>query len=163
MTSWPSIPRAACLMASDTVVLRRASVADAAAIALLSAELGYPAAASVVAERLDRLTQRADHAVWVAEASREVVGWIHVAEQDLLEYGRRAEILGLVVASLARRRSVGRQLVTSAESWARARGLDQIAVRSNAVRLESHPFYERLGYQRIKTQHVYRKPLVPSA
>jgi hypothetical protein len=27
------------------------------------------------------------------------------------------------------------------------------------AREESHPFYQQLGYVRIKTQHVYRKPL----
>jgi len=31
--------------------------------------------------------------------------------------------------------------------------------RSNAVRAESHPFYQRLGYARTKTQHYYRKAL----
>jgi hypothetical protein len=31
---------------------------------------------------------------------------------------------------------------------------DEIAVRSNTVRAESHPFYERAGYVRVKTQHV---------
>jgi hypothetical protein len=30
-------------------------------------------------------------------------------------------------------------------------------VRSNVVRAESHQFYERLGYARVKTQHAYRK------
>jgi hypothetical protein len=24
-------------------------------------------------------------------------------------------------------------------------------------RSESHPFYERLGYHRVKTSHIYRK------
>ena len=41
----------------------------------------------------------------------------------------------------------------------RRRGLGVIAVRSNVARTESHPFYERLGYVRTKTQHAYRKHL----
>jgi hypothetical protein len=32
-------------------------------------------------------------------------------------------------------------------------------VRSNVARELSHPFYESLGYERAKTQHVYRKTL----
>ena len=36
-----------------------------------------------------------------------------------------------------------------------------LLVRSNVTRPESHPFYERLGYERIKTQHSYRKTLAP--
>jgi hypothetical protein len=38
-----------------------------------------------------------------------------------------------------------------------------MAVRSNVTRTESHPFYERLGYARVKTQHAYRKRLGPSS
>ena len=37
------------------------------------------------------------------------------------------------------------------------RGLENVSVRSNVVRLESHPFYERAGYVRVKTQHAYWK------
>jgi hypothetical protein len=36
-------------------------------------------------------------------------------------------------------------------------GLAVVTVRSNVVRVESHPFYERLGHVRGKTQHVYTK------
>jgi hypothetical protein len=43
--------------------------------------------------------------------------------------------------------------------WAAGRALDVITVRSNVARAESHPFYERLGYVRAKTQHAYRKHL----
>ena len=36
-----------------------------------------------------------------------------------------------------------------------------MSVRSDIVRAESHPFYQRVGYERAKTQHVYRKRLPP--
>jgi hypothetical protein len=45
------------------------------------------------------------------------------------------------------------------EEWAREREIDEGGVRSNVVRTDSHPFYERLGYTRVKTQHAYRKGL----
>jgi len=53
----------------------------------------------------------------------------------------------------------GLTVLTAAEGWAPARGLEQMAVRSNVARSDSHPFYERLGYLRVKTQHAYRKRL----
>jgi hypothetical protein len=31
------------------------------------------------------------------------------------------------------------------------------------LRVESHPFYERLGYARSKTQHAYLKRLYPGS
>jgi GNAT superfamily N-acetyltransferase len=114
----------------------------------------------VIAERLERLLARPEDAVLIAEMpSGEVVGWLHAAEQELLESGRRCEILGLVVDAGQRKLGAGRQLVAAAEAWARERGLAEMAVRSNVARVESHPFYERLGYLRVKTQHAYRKRL----
>jgi GNAT superfamily N-acetyltransferase len=110
--------------------------------------------------RLERLLRRANDLILVAEVPpRGIVGWLHGAEQELLESGRRCEILGLVVDAEYRGRGLGRLLVDGAESWATARGLGLMAVRSNVARSESHPFYERLGYARVKTQHAYRKHL----
>jgi GNAT superfamily N-acetyltransferase len=80
-----------------------------------------------------------------------------------LESGEAAEITGLVVAASARRTGVGKALVSSAEQWTARQGLTAIRVRSNITRAESHPFYERLGFLRKKTQHTYEKPLGPSA
>jgi GNAT superfamily N-acetyltransferase len=110
-----------------------------------------------MSERLARLSGRLDNAVFVAVDGTHVVGWIHGAEHELLEVGGQCEILGLVVDSSARRSGAGRALVAAIEQWAASRGLSQISVRSNVVRVESHPFYERLGYTRVKTQHSYRK------
>lgn len=140
------------------VSIRGATLYDAARLAELSQVLGYPATADALAERLGRLLGRDEELVLVAEVSPgHVVGWLHGGERELLESGRRCEILGLVVDGSHRGQGVGRRLVHAAEAWASTRGLDQIAVRSNVGRAESHPFYERLGYVRAKTQHAYRK------
>jgi GNAT superfamily N-acetyltransferase len=147
-------------LAVAEVSIRAATLADAARLALLSEVLGYPATAGALAERLGRLLGRDEEVVLVAEVgSGHVVGWLHGGERELLESGRRCEILGLVVEGPHRGRGVGRRLVQAAEAWASTRGLDQMAVRSNVGRAESHPFYERLGYVRTKTQHAYRKRL----
>ena len=58
-----------------------------------------------------------------------------------------------------RARGLGRRLVAAVEAWASSRGLERMAVRSSVARTGSHPFYERLGYERAKTQHAYRKQL----
>lgn len=142
------------------VSIRGATLADAARLAELSEVLGYPTTVDGLAERLGRLLGRDEELVLVAEVRPGlVVGWLHGGERELLESGRRCEILGLVVDGTHRGRGVGRRLVHAAEAWAARRGLDQIAVRSNVGRAESHPFYERLGYVRAKTQHAYRKRL----
>ncbi len=140
--------------------IRSAALEDASHLAELSELLGYPVPEDVVARRLERLIGRAEETVLVAEsASGQVVGWVHGSEQELLEAGRRCEILGLVVHSEHRDVGLGRQLVEAVEEWATSRGLKQISVQSNVLRAEAHPFYERLGYARAKTQHAYRKQL----
>lgn len=141
-----------------TVTIRKADATDAARLAELGSVLGYPVEPDVIKRRLERLLTRAEHVVLVAESPQGgVVGWTHAAEQDILESGRCGEILGLVVAADQRGHGIGRCLVEWVEHWACERGLKQVSVRSNAARTESHPFYERLGFARVKTQHAYRK------
>jgi ribosomal protein S18 acetylase RimI-like enzyme len=128
------------------------------AIALLSAELGYPVDPPDIQKRLRLLTSAPDQIVLVATGpDGSVLGWIHGAEQLLLEAGSRCEILGLVVSSGHRRSGIGQRLLTAVEIWAADRGLLEVSVRSNVLRKSSHPFYEKHGYRRVKTQHAYRK------
>ena len=142
-----------------TLVVRRAAPDDAPHVAALSRVLGYPVDPGVMSERLAHLAARAADAVFVAVDRDRIVGWIHGSERELLEVGRQVEILGLVVDLTTRRSGAGRALVDAVERWAASRGVAQVSVRSNVVRVESHPFYERLGYKRVKTQHSYRKTL----
>jgi GNAT superfamily N-acetyltransferase len=146
-------------VAPGAPTIRPAVPADAAAIAGLSGQLGYPVSPVAVARRLERLLPRADQVVLVADAGGLLAGWIHGAEQELVEADRRCEILGLVIDQRRRREGTGRRLVAAVEEWAVSRGLGEMSVRSNVTRAESHPFYEAIGYRRVKTQQVYRKRL----
>jgi GNAT superfamily N-acetyltransferase len=145
---------------APTLTIRNAVLADAPRLAELSAMLGYPIERDVLTATLKRLLARETEIVLAAEtAAGTVVGWLHGAEQELLECGRRCEICGLVIDRAYRGHGAGRRLVEAVESWAAGRGLKEISVRSNVLRTESHPFYERLGFVRQKTQHAYRKTL----
>lgn len=140
--------------------LRRARLDDAAELARLSAQLGYPQHETTFASRLRRLLVSADHPVIVAtDDNRTLLGFVAIEHRLMLELGERVEIVGLVVDDRARRRGIGQALVRAAEDWARELGVAEVMVRSNIVRAESHPFYEGAGFSRTKTQHVYRKRL----
>lgn len=140
---------------------RAAHAADAAEIARLAGELGYPVDVDSMVVRVDMLLGNPRQCVRVIDGEGCLAGWI-VAERRLsLEVGERVEITGLVVDSTARRCGVGRALVGAAEAWAAGQGIDVVFVRSNVQRQASHPFYEGLGYARQKSQHVYRKRLAP--
>jgi GNAT superfamily N-acetyltransferase len=140
-------------------IVRRAQTDDAAGVAELSGVLGYPVEPESMRRRLTQLGSCEDHVVVVAEMDGQIVGWIHGAEQHNLVSEGIAEICGLVVANGIRTTGVGRRLVQAVEEWASRRGLVQVSVRSNVLRTESHPFYEKVGYTRLKTQHAYRKRL----
>ena len=142
--------------------VRPACEADAVGIARLSGQLGYPADAETMRQRLARIGARADHAVFVAErpgAAPTPLGWVHAACGISLESGLSVELLGLVVDGAARRCGVGRELVAAAERWSRERGVARMVVRSNVVRREAHAFYPTLEYTLRKTQRVYVKTL----
>ena len=146
------------------VTIRNGNVNDAARLAELSEVLGYPVTPEVMRRRPETILLKRDHVVAVAEVPPNLIaGWIHAAEQDILEVGSFCEIVGLVVAANQRGQGIGRRLLERVEHWALKRGLTQISVRSNVARLESHPFYERSGYVRVKTQHAYRKQIRQAA
>ncbi len=143
-----------------SVTVRVATPADAPQIARLSGQLGYPTTPEEAVQRLAQLEGDARHAVYVAEsAPGQVVGWIHVEECHLIEFDTRAEINGLVVDERHRSRGTGRILMEHAEQWARARGCRAVVLRSNVIRTRAHAFYQKLGYQTLKTQKYFRKDL----
>lgn len=140
--------------------VRRASSADAARLAELSGQLGYPATAEEMRRRLRRICPTSQHVVFVAESPGEgVVGWLHVSRQPLLEVEIRAEINGLIVAENYRSLGAGARLVTAGEDWARKHGCESMSVRSNVIRERAHKFYQRCGFEHYKTQKSFRKTL----
>jgi GNAT superfamily N-acetyltransferase len=142
------------------MTLRDARSSDAAVVAALSIQLGYPMRPEEAEARLAALQATDDNAVLVAESEDGVViGWIHVFGQLLLETGAFAEIAGLVVDEAWRGRGTGAALVEAAAEWAARRGYGTLRVRSNVVRERAHAFYERLGFARSKTQAVFVRPL----
>jgi GNAT superfamily N-acetyltransferase len=142
------------------ITIRRAKTGDAARIAELSGQLGYPATPAEIVQRLRMIKPPSQHAVLVAESpDRKVIGWLHVSVSPLLEVQLRAEVNALIVANDERSRGTGALLLCVAEEWARSRGCKNMSVRSNVIRERAHQFYVRHGYEHYKTQKAFRKPL----
>jgi GNAT superfamily N-acetyltransferase len=140
--------------------IRRAKSGDAPRLAELAGQLGYPATADQLRQRMQRIQPASQHAIFVAESPKDgVIGWLHVSRQPLLEVEMRAEVNGLVVAEGQRSLGAGARLLAAAEEWARKRGCKGMSVRSNVIRERAHKFYERNGYEHYKTQKSFRKSL----
>jgi GNAT superfamily N-acetyltransferase len=142
------------------VVIREAIDGDAAALASLSTQLGYPADAETMRERLRRVRAQGSGCVFVAVDGEAVVGWTHVVERLQLEDAPLAEIAGLIVDQTVRGAGVGARLMRAAKEWARAQGYVTLRVRSNVIRERAHRFYVREGYVERKRQVVFEKVLV---
>jgi GNAT superfamily N-acetyltransferase len=129
------------------LTIRDAEAADAEPIAGLLAQLGYPAQASAVGSRLERLRIVGDRVV-VAELDGAVVGLAHLQVAPAIELDRPAsKISALVVDEAHRGRGVGRALVEEMEVEARARGCEVLFLTTAARRKAAHAFYERVGLE----------------
>jgi predicted N-acetyltransferase YhbS len=138
-----------------SVIIRPASLQDAAPVAALSGQLGYPSTEGDLAERLSSVLEKDDHLVLVAKQGGNVVGWLHAFVAFRVESSAFAELGGLVVAESARGKGIGLQLVRAASEWARGKGLQKIRVRANVARKETHDFYLHIGFKQLKTQMVF--------
>ncbi|HEY9593206.1 MAG TPA: GNAT family N-acetyltransferase [Spirochaetia bacterium] len=143
-----------------SVTIREARPVDAAAVAKLSGELGYPVETGEMAKRLKIVDETPDHVVLVAcRADGTIIGWADLRLIFDISVGRRGEIAGLVVGEGERSVGVGRELVRAAEQWVSFAGVTRMLVRSNVVRERAHGFYLREGYTRAKTSAVFEKEL----
>jgi len=142
--------------AAEGFAIRPAREADAAALAPLSTELGYPATDAELRERLRAcLASDRDRVLVALDPDGVPIGWLHAARARRLTTAPFLEIEGLVVAGPARGRGIGRALVAEAVRLAREEGLPTVRVRSRTERERAHAFYEDFGFRRKKTQLVF--------
>lgn len=141
--------------------IRPMQLGDAAAVADLTTDLGYPVTPEALARRVEPMLDNSQHLLLVASDEEDhVIGWIHLYRQMTLEEPARAVIGGLVVAEGFRDAGIGAALVEAGETWARRHELGSVLVRSRSTRTRAHRFYERMGYIETKRSHVFEKRLV---
>jgi len=140
-------------------LLRQAVPADAARLAELARVLGYEVDPHEARRRVEALDAAPDHVLLVAERDGRVVGFAHALELDGFVSARRALLAALVVDPAARRSGVARRLVEHVRRWAIERGRECLVVRSRVARTDAHAFYERIGFERVKTQVVFEARL----
>jgi GNAT superfamily N-acetyltransferase len=139
-------------------MIRDARPADAAAIADLLGDLGYPAEAAPVQRRLERIAHDPSSKLFVAEVSGEIAGLGGLHVLPLVEHDELGCMLtAMVVGAEHRRQGIGAELLRAVEREARSRGCNRLVLGSADRRADAHAFYESLGFE--VTGRRFVKPL----
>ena len=130
---------------------------DLEALRRLMLELGYSIELNELDKNVNEVYKK-DGEIFVAEEDENVVGCVCVLMDARLAEGVYAEIVSLIVSEKVRGKGIGKQLVQEAETWASKRA-NKIRVRANEIRKGAHAFYQKQGYEEIKTQKVFMKKM----
>ena len=121
-------------------------------------DLGYDADEMLVKSRIENLDSNRE-AVFVAVVDEKTVGFVHCEIYNTLYFETLVNIQGLAVSSEYRRMGFGRELVNSAEEWAKQKGINKIRLNSGLNRKDAHTFYRNLGYGDEKQQIRFMKDI----
>jgi len=134
-------------------IIRLASESDALDINTVSKHLGYSElSAKESLLKLQELLKSTQDMIYVAEVNGRVIGWLHIFYAHRLASENFFEIGGLVVSPDVRGQGIGRDLVQHARDGHGGR----FRVRSNELRMETHKFYEAIGFSCSKVQRVFQ-------
>jgi GNAT superfamily N-acetyltransferase len=136
-------------------LLREIMPGDAAAVAILSGQLGYTISEEQTLQNIQTIIKSKTSTAFVAVYDKEVIGWTSVSYNIQLESRPSAELRGLVIDERYRKKGIGKMLVEKAKEWGRERGIELLRLRCNVKRTETHIFYVRLGFTETKQQKVF--------
>ena len=140
--------------------IRGAELNDAAELAILMCELGYETDRTEMATRLELILSNPAYKTFVAIMEGRVCGMIGTITYPSYEHNDPgARILALVTLSAARRRGIGRALITVAEKDLAQRGFRRVSLNTQLTREDAHKFYESLGYERNGWRFVKQLPV----
>jgi GNAT superfamily N-acetyltransferase len=138
-------------------ILRPAVPSDAARIAALFTDEGYPVAPSTISARLARFSDEASRVI-VADNDGTVIGFVACHAIPRFEHDDMAvRILALVVDPGARERGVGRRLVAEVERLADGLGAAFVEVTAGHHRPDARRLYESMGYDSALTAYLRKR------
>jgi GNAT superfamily N-acetyltransferase len=142
------------------VAIRPAEIADAAALAELMTQLGYPTRTSEMEMRMETICADKNYATFVAVSEGQVSGMIGTRISYSFEHNSPGgAILALVVSEKIRGHGVGHELIAAAENDFAQRNIRRVAVYTHFRRSDAHEFYEKLGYTKNGFRLVKELPI----
>lgn len=139
-------------------IIRGAVPGDCAALARLNREeMGYDYPEERMLEKLEALLNDGRNKILVAQRGEAAVGYLHLADYDVLYAPPMKNIMGIAVSSACRRQGIGKALLLAGEAWARENGAAGVRLSSGESRTGAHAFYRSLGYEGTKMQLNLKK------
>ena len=133
----------------NQLLIRPAEMSDAAALAELMGELGYPTRTSEMEMRLESIFKQPQYRTFVAVIDGKVRGMIGTCCLYSHEHNNLGgRIIALVVSEAVRGRGIGAELVRIAENDFISRNIRRVALNTRFQREDAHRFYEGLGYHK---------------
>ena len=139
--------------------IRDAELNDAAELANLMCQLGYPTTAPEMETRLKAILASAAYKTLVAIVDDRICGMIGTFAHSTYEHDDPSgRIISLVTSNTARRHGIGRALIVAVERDFARRGIRRVALDMRLTREDAHRFYEALGYERNGWRFVKQLP-----
>lgn len=130
-----------------------------AVLTLAQEELGYLCDEEVSREQMQRIFEKGDQKIFVAEREGQVVVFIQGELYHVIFAPMYTNVLGLAVNRSFHRKGIGSALLKQVENWGREKGAYAMRLNSGMKRTQAHIFYEKCGYQMVKEQKKFYKPL----
>ena len=128
----------------DHIQLRPARQEDAAALLCLNADvLGYDCSLSDTQKQLRRLLHMPQHLLVVAERKRELIGYVHAQDYDILYAAPMIDILGIAVHPDYQQQGIGSRLLAEVERWAENQNVCMIRLVSGEYVQGHMPFMKQ--------------------
>ena len=129
-------------------IIRTPTSDDAADLAVLVTELGYPSTIEELTERLAKVDGIPGVFVRVAEVDGSVAG-LATCHRFLSLHKTEPVVwlTSLVVSSEHRGEGIGHALVAACETWAKEQGAERLSLTSATHREAAHAFYLGMGYE----------------
>ena len=144
-------------------MIRKIKIEDAEAVQrLCNISLGYSVSVEIVMRQIKKLSEDVNHHyiyVYEDEELQTVVGFVHAEVYESLYSYAGLNILGLAVLPEFQGKGIGKELMHYLEVNAKNDSVSFVRLNSADYRVESHKFYESIGYVCDKTQKRFIKKL----
>lgn len=139
-------------------MIRKAVISDSYDIYHINkTSLGYDYDYEMQKAKIKAVLNDNSQVIFVADIGDKVVGYIHLANYDVIYADNFKNCLGLAVDNDYMRNGIGSELLNKGEEWAKEHGAVGIRLCSGIERDNAHKFYLSQGYIENKIQKNLKK------